>query len=195
MSLWRIGLVIISMAILPAAIGAAEPANTPYKKGGVFMSAERRQKAISNAEKYPWAKDIRDKIVARAQPWMAMSDDELWDLMFGATIPRSWMVWSNGFCPACKQSVPMYTWKIDALAHPWKVQCPHCKEYFPKNDFQAFYQSGLDEHGVFDPKLADRGLLFNTSIPTPRTRCTSSEWMTARTTSTATSAGGSSAHI
>ena len=165
MKLWGIGVVaMVLMAMLPAVVGAAEG---PYKTGGVFMSAERRQKAISNAGKYPWARDIRDQIVARAQPWMGFSDDELWDLMFGATISRSWMVWSNGFCPACKKSVPMYTWHIDALARPWKVQCPQCKELFPKNDFQAFYRSGLDEHGVFDPKLADRALLFNTEHPDP----------------------------
>lgn len=169
MTLWRIGIaVIISMAMAPAAIGAAESPSPPRKKSGIFMSAQQRQKAIANAEKYPWAKDIRDKIVARAQPWMSFSDDELWDLVFGATLPRSWMVWSNGFCPACKKSVPMYTWKIDALARPWKVQCPHCKELFPKNDFQAFYRSGLDEHGVFDPKLADRSLLYNTEHPDPK---------------------------
>ena len=42
------------------------------------------------------------------------------------------------------------------------VRCPHCQELFPKNDFEKFHASGLDEHGVFDPKKADRALLFNT---------------------------------
>jgi hypothetical protein len=45
------------------------------------------------------------------------------------------------------------------------VQCPHCREFFPKNDFATFYKSGLDEHGIFDPKRADRSLLFNTEHP------------------------------
>ena len=96
-----------------------------------------------------------------------MSDEALWDLMFGATIYRSWMVWSNGHCPACQEGVPMYNWRMDFFEHPWKLQCPHCQEMFPKNDFHRFYRSGLDEHGVFDPKLADRSLLFNTEHPDP----------------------------
>jgi hypothetical protein len=98
---------------------------------------------------------------------MAMSDEELWGLMFGSTITRSWMVWSNGFCPACRADVPMYNWEIDALGRPWKLRCPHCDEEFPKNDFQAFYRSGLNASGVFDPQRADRSLLFNLEHPNP----------------------------
>jgi hypothetical protein len=61
----------------------------------------------------------------------------------------------------------MYSWKMNALDMPYKVQCPHCDETFPKNDFYKFYLSGLDEHGVFDPKKADRSLLFNVDHPDP----------------------------
>lgn len=59
----------------------------------------------------------------------------------------------------------MYTWQIDALAHPWQVRCPHCREFFPKNDFAAYHRSGLDEQGVFDPGRADGALLFNEEHP------------------------------
>ena len=118
-----------------------------------------------NAAEGGWAADVLHAAVANAAPWRAMSDDALWDLMFGATITRSWMVWSNGHCPACKEPVPMYEWKMDPHNHAWKVQCPHCKERFPKNDFHAFYRSGLDEHGVFDPARGDRTLLFNAEHP------------------------------
>ncbi|MCF7686876.1 MAG: heparinase II/III-family protein [Cephaloticoccus sp.] len=105
--------------------------------------------------------------LAAAREWTDRSDEELWSAMFGATITRSWMVWSNGHCPACKGDVPMYDWKADPLHVPWKVTCPHCAEQFPKNDFGAFHHSGLDVHGVFDPALADRTLLFNTEHPSP----------------------------
>ena len=76
-------------------------------------------------------------MVAAVQPWMRLSDDELWDLMFSNSIKRSWMVWSNGHCPACQQPVPMYEWVMHALAQPWKVQCPHCQEYFPRTIFSS----------------------------------------------------------
>ena len=135
------------------------------KTTSVFLPAELVARAKANAARYAWAKDIRDRIVAEAAPWKKMSDAKLWGLMFGPTITRSWHVWSDGHCPACKKPVPMYNWLVDPLKHAWKVRCPHCKELFPKNDFGKFYRSGLDRHGVFDPKRADRSLLFNAEKP------------------------------
>ena len=145
----------------------ADGGSNSVKTQGVFFTAEMMAKAKANVAAYPWAADIQKQVIAAAQPWLKFSDDELWDLMFGATIGRSWMVWSNGYCPACKQGVPMYNWEIDALERPWKVRCPHCKELFPKNDFHKYYRSGLDERGVFDPKRADRWLLINTEHAKP----------------------------
>lgn len=135
--------------------------------GSLFYPAALIERAKRNAENHAWARRARDGIVEAAQPWMEFSDDELWDLMFGSTIRRSWMVWSNGHCPACGEGVPMYNWRIQALRLPWKLRCPHCEELFPKNDFHAFYRSGLDEHGVFQHRLANRALLFNAEHPDP----------------------------
>ena len=108
---------------------------------------------------------MQRRIVDQARPWEKFSDTELRDLMFGATITRSHHVWSAGYCPKCGKPVPMYDWEIDAIERPWKVRCPRCRELFPKNDFYRFYRSGLDEQGVFDPKRADRSLLFNADHP------------------------------
>ncbi|UCH36008.1 MAG: heparinase II/III family protein [Armatimonadota bacterium] len=140
---------------------AADAGGETVKTHGVFYTTSMMETARANIASHPWAAEIQKRIVADAQPWMEFSDDELWDLMFGNAISRSWMVWSNGHCPACRQGVPMYNWEMNALARPWKVRCPHCKELFPKNDFHAFYRSGLDERGVFDPAQANRELLFN----------------------------------
>ncbi|HJN14140.1 MAG TPA: heparinase II/III family protein [Armatimonadota bacterium] len=137
------------------------------KTAGVFYPSRLVETARENIAKHDWAAQTRDDIVAEAQGWTVYSDDELWAMMFGATIPRSWMVWSNGVCPSCEEPVVMYEWEMDSLAQPWKCSCPHCDEAFPKNDFGAFHESGLDEHGVFDPALADRSLLFNTEHPDP----------------------------
>lgn len=134
----------------------------------MFYSTQMMERAKANVRKHPWAAGIQAEIVKAAQPWMKLSDDELWPLMFGHTISRSWMVWSNGHCPTCEKDVPMYDWEVDAFSYPWKVGCPRCKEFFPKNDFYTFYLSGLDEHGVFDPKRADRALLFNLEHPDPK---------------------------
>ena len=138
------------------------------KEAGVFYPKPLIEKGRANIAKYPWAAGQKKLIIENAKPWMKLSDDELWGLMFGPTIHRSWMVLSDGCCPACGKPVPMYNWLIDAMKRPWKVQCPECKEFFPKNDFAAFYRSGLDECGIFDPKRADRSLLINTEHPDPK---------------------------
>lgn len=121
----------------------------------------------ANLSKDSQAQIQAEKCLVAAREWTERSDEELWSSMFGATIKRSWMVWSNGHCPSCKKDVPMYEWEMDALNMSWKTTCPHCTEQFPKNDFGAFYHSGLDVHGVFDPEQADRALLFNVEHPSP----------------------------
>ncbi|MDI6827843.1 MAG: heparinase II/III family protein, partial [Armatimonadota bacterium] len=137
------------------------------KRYSVFFPPELVAKVRENVSKYPWMANQKKAIIVAAQPWVSKSDDDLWMLVFGPTIHRAWHVLSDGDCPACKKPVPMYGWRHDALKHPWKVQCPHCKQFFPKNDFYKFYLSGIDEHGIFDPKRADRSLLFNTEHPNP----------------------------
>ena len=134
----------------------------------VFYPPQVVETLRTNCREYPWAKAVRDSALDQARAWAEMPDAQLWDLMFGPTITRSWMVWSNGHCPSCKQSVPVYEWRISALARPWKAVCPRCKDVFPKNDFHSFYRSGLDARGVFDPRRADRALLFNAEHSDPR---------------------------
>ena len=139
----------------------------PTKSASAFFPSELVAHARANARDHAWAAEIRDPLVAGAKPWVEMSDEELWRLMFGNTIRRSWQVWSDGHCPACKKPVPMYEWVPDSLKQPWKMRCPQCQELFPKNDFEKFHRSGLDAQSVFDPKRADRSLLFNAEHPDP----------------------------
>ena len=88
---------------------------TPRKSASAFYPAEVLARTRDNATNQPWGQIARDSIVAAAQPWLQMSDEMLWDLMFSNSIKRSWMVWSDGHCPMCQQPVPMYEWTIDAL--------------------------------------------------------------------------------
>lgn len=168
MPIWRMGGAMLIAVALSHLVSAAEARDTESAKtAGALHPSGLVEKAKSNAAKYAWAAEISRQIVKSAEPWMGFSDDQLWSLMFGNTIKRSWMVWSNGHCPACGESTPMYTWEMNALERPWKTRCPHCKELFPKNDFDRFYLSGLDEHGIFDPARADRSLLYNLDHPDP----------------------------
>lgn len=165
----RIMMLVAGIILAGGALSDGRAANdSPRRKASsALFPPELTARARSNAQKYPWAKQACERIVADAQPWMKLSDDELWDLMFSNSIKRSWMVWSNGHCPACQKPVPMYEWIPAALQRPWKMQCPQCRELFPKNDFAKFYRSGLNEQGVFEPARADRALLFNAEHPDP----------------------------
>jgi hypothetical protein len=156
----------LEMALAP---DRASPAtNAPRgKAASAFFPAALVAHAQANARSQEWAAAIRDSLVAQAKPWIGLSDDHLWSLMFGNTIRRAWQVWSDGYCPACKKPVPMYEWVADALNQPWKMRCPQCKELFPKNDFFKYYQSGLNAQELFEPQRADRSLLFNVEHPSP----------------------------
>lgn len=72
-------------------------------------------------------------------------------------------------CPQCGKEAykagGLWPFECDIWKAPWKVTCPACGEVFPKNDFLAFYRSGLEPDGLFDPARADRKLLFNTEHP------------------------------
>ncbi len=161
----------VTLAILfsSVAFGGQEAISTngAAKDHSVFYPPGLIERAKSNAGAHAWAKAMQQEVLDRAAPWMALSNDDLWHAMFGPNIPRTWMVWSDGYCPACEEDVRMYTWEVDPFAFPWKVRCPHCKTLFPTNDFQAFHESGQDEHGIFQPELADRSLVFNAEHPDP----------------------------
>ena len=107
------------------------------RRKSVFYPNDVIGKARTGAAGSAWASRTWQEIIERAEPWLQFSDDELWGMVFGPSIKRSWMVWSDGHCPACQAPVVMYNWLVDALAHPWKVCCPRCGEFFPKNDFKA----------------------------------------------------------
>jgi hypothetical protein len=162
----RIGWPVAGAVALAIVLCVAE-ATQAAKTCSTFYPRHVAATVRASADRTDWGRACRDAAIAAAQPWVAMSDDDLWQLMFGPGVTRSWMVWSNGHCPACRKGVPMYNWGVDAVNRPWKVQCPHCDQLFPTNDFGAYYRSGLNAKGIFDRSLANRSLLFNSWHPAP----------------------------
>ncbi|RJP24299.1 MAG: hypothetical protein C4527_19170 [Candidatus Omnitrophota bacterium] len=155
------GIIISLLIVILSTSYSSEHERRFKKQAGALYPHTLVETAIDNARSHSWAREIQERITARSRPWLEASDDDLWNAMFGPTISPSWMVWSDGICPACKKDVKMYNWQIDVWKHPFKVCCPNCAALFPTNDFQAYYRSGLNEHGVFDPNRADRTLLFH----------------------------------
>jgi hypothetical protein len=131
------------------------------KTRSTFFRNEMMKKIRNNAD----GTELKQSILDSAEKWKQMSNDQLWESMFGSELKRSHMVLSYGWCPICKETVGRGTWICDPYNKPWKVFCPSCGEAFPKNDFEKFYKSGLDEHHIFRYELADRSLLYNEEAP------------------------------
>ncbi len=170
-------LVLLAAAGLSAAAVRLE-AEEGRSHGG-FYSAERIANARRNVEQYAWAGELRAEAVARAEPWRVKSDDELWSMVPGQDLPRTIDVTltrspggtTRSGCLTCGTKIDRfgsYPYNPDFERLPWKLTCPSCGSVFPTNDFGAYYRSGIDGRGLFDPARADRGLLFNAAHPDPR---------------------------
>lgn len=157
--------------LMVVGVGTACRADGPEYTG--FYTPERVANLRANVDRYDWAAAQRDAAVKRAEGWVAYSDDELWSMVPGQKLPRTidpQMQWGKriGGCPLCGGDVyrhSKYPWRVNIPQQPWKVICPDCKGTLPANDFEAYYRSGIDETGCFNPDSADRSLLFNAEHP------------------------------
>jgi hypothetical protein len=151
----------------------------PTKIYGGFYTEERISNLRKNCEKYDWAKMRRETVIAKAETWLAKSDEELWAMVPGQDLPRAIDVTFDRLvagpkslgCQICGEKITKYgnyPYEPDIEKLPWKLTCPSCKSVFPTNDFFKYYKSAIDEHGLFNPSKGDRSLLFNADHPDPK---------------------------
>lgn len=145
------------------------------KSGRTYYTEEKVQNARENIKKYAWAREEMEAVVKTAERYVGL-EDKLWEMVPGEGLPRSWIVGHKNdpksyTCPHpdcgvdLRAEYSMYPWITDPINEPWKITCPACGRKFPSNDFEAYYKSGLDGRGVFNPDLADRALLVNELYP------------------------------
>ncbi|HBN85693.1 MAG TPA: hypothetical protein DDZ89_17825 [Clostridiales bacterium] len=137
------------------------------KNLSVFYPDHVLRKLQANAKTNPQIKSEMEKTIHEAQRFITKEDSELWNLIVNPAVIRSHYVHKNSLCPVCGRKRLLYDWEIDPVSFPWKIQCPDCKNLFPKNDYYTFYKSGIDETGVFQYERADKTLLYNTEHPDP----------------------------
>jgi oligo-alginate lyase len=93
-----------------------------------------------NAQKYDWAKAQVQSAVQAAEPWVKLSDQELWDLFPAGTVPRSVFLNREQGCPIHGLKIfegrGPYPWRWSP-EKPYQVQCPIGGEWYPSNDFAA----------------------------------------------------------
>jgi hypothetical protein len=143
---------------------------TSSKTRTTFYSPARIAAAGKNIARYDWAKQQRDAAVKRAAPYVELGYEGLWNLVPSALVPRAIHTNSleGNLSPIAGKAldeIDRYPWKIDPLKDPWKITDPISKYRFPTNDYGAYYRSGLDEYGNFQPEKADRKLLVNMLYP------------------------------
>ena len=167
---------LILLALLPPSL--AQHAHTTRTFGGQYSEA-RINNLRANCRKYDWARQQLNDAVTKARPWLAKSDEALWMMVPGQDLPRTIDVGYDKFasgpkfvgCIVCGDQILQYgnyPYTPDFEKKPWKLTCPSCGSVFPTNDFGKFYQSALDEHGLFNPSRGDTSLLFNTDHPDPK---------------------------
>lgn len=132
-----------------------------------LFTEEKIRNLHKNIREFSWAAEKAADILKSAQVYLDYGTDRLAAFVTSPVLKRSASVNQSGcpFCGAQMMRYGDYGWIIDYHAHPWKVKCPHCNALFPSNDFESFYQSGLDSHGEFSYERADRSLLVNTLYP------------------------------
>ncbi len=142
---------------------------TSSKTRSTYFTPAKVSAARENVQQYDWAAALKNNVQAKADTYAAMGYEALWNLVPTQAIPRSYNTnqLTGNFSPVSGDLKPYgnYPWKADPVNEPWKITDPASGYKFPTNDFQAYYTSGLDNHGNFNPTLADRSLLVNTLYP------------------------------
>lgn len=124
------------------------------------------QQAKNEKHGYAWLTDFKIRVLEGCRYWMEKNPDYLWYSVPSQNVPRS--LWVNRLAGSPVSGTEInknggyYQWLYDPAANPWKLKDVVTGDLFPKNDFFAYYVSGFDEKGGFDPSRADKTLLYNT---------------------------------
>ncbi len=144
------------------------------KTGSHIVTEQMRANALANVERYDWAAAQQQRAIKATQQYVEMTDEQLWRMVPSQYVPRNCGVHNTAGCPNCGDEIlnvkepQMYMrYAYDSQERPWKLTCKNCGTAFPSNDFGAFYRSGLDERGEFDPERADPSLLHHPDHPDP----------------------------
>lgn len=125
--------------------------------------------AVREAMQYNAANDTKirstaNSVIIKADEHVK-NTDKYYDMIVAEGLFRYYFVGTTSDpnkynCRYCGTYIPshggdVYGWKTDPINNPWKVQCPGCRRLFPSNDFEKYYELGLDANGVFDRERAN----------------------------------------
>jgi len=163
-----------SEGILADNLNISVQALSSDKTRSTYYTNEKVTNARTNVQLYDWAASQRDSAVSRAEQVLTKGINYLWNLVPPSTLPSSYAVNESLGSPISGKSIEVfgsYPYKGDPYLEPWKIIDPSAVDEdgnfyrYPTNDFGAYYASGLDEQGIFQPERADRSLLVNELYP------------------------------
>ncbi|MDP6379962.1 MAG: hypothetical protein QF662_01345, partial [Phycisphaerae bacterium] len=125
------------------------------KKAATIFTPQLLATARENIRKYPWAKAMRAKAVARAEPILKVPVEKFLDLMPSPNMVRKY----DKVCPYCGHTSMGTAPVVGILSAPWESRCIICGKSLPGFDAKRWFLSGKDERGWFDPGKADDSLL------------------------------------
>ena len=136
------------------------PALCLAKTGPTYHTRVEIEKARNLCRTGDWAMDLAQKARTRGERWVSMSDDDLWNFVLDAEIPRALNVRFGYECPIHGVEVfrkgGHYPW-IMSSDMPFKVKCPVGGEIYPTNDFESYLKDGRKEKLDTREKYVDDG--------------------------------------
>ena len=111
--------------------------------------------------------------ISNTAPWIQRSNKELYDMLPDWRIPRAFDACSNTRgCPVhgidvynTAKHLPEFKGQVSGtypwvcnIQDPYRLRCPVGGEYYPDNDFAAYYKSGMNNHALLiEDKYVDPG--------------------------------------
>ncbi|MGI6562754.1 MAG: heparinase II/III domain-containing protein [Clostridia bacterium] len=138
--------------------------------GGQYFNPEKVECIRKNIASYDWAKALSKEAVDKADTLIGYGKHYWWTLPTPNELPRCLTPGHiNSGCPFCGDEnflkFGSRGWIPHIVGNKWKMECKNCGGIFPSNDFKSYYESGLDELGIFRSSKADPSYLVNTLYP------------------------------
>jgi hypothetical protein len=126
---------------------ASGVSTTPYaKQRRVLHSDAEIAQLLENVKNYDWARHKVQQIKNRADQWIKLSDEQLWDLFPTAAVPRAVSVNQVKGCPIHGRQIfekqGAYPW-VWSMEKPYQLQCPVGHEWYPTNNYATQYKNSF----------------------------------------------------
>jgi hypothetical protein len=133
------------------------PANHGKTRRSLFTE-ERLANLHQNVERHQWARQVSENFLTIADQHVDKPYAELVSYVTDPCIPRAIYVHETE-CPICGLELRKHGWAswITTKQRPFKVECPHCHQVFPSNDFEAYYASGMKDRSLLTGDYPDDG--------------------------------------